>query len=164
MVYKTSLCLSRIQVLHRMESASHEPSLIDSIQRMDCLKTRILNTKTQINYRLLLSIVLTVTKENQVKKTISSNLNREPRYDAWAAFQGGYYEVQNNPTNPIYTKSNGQNNTTDSRLICNFLLGNNYNRGTVSQRRLGNYSPDGFFNKQFVNSNTVVASSGDGVT
>ena len=96
------------------------------------------------------------------EQTIAFNLDREPRFYAWVAFQGGYYELQNDPTNPAYTMSNGQKNTSDSRLVCDFLLGGNCSRGTVSQRRPGNYSPGGYLNKKFVSPNTVVASSGGG--
>lgn len=101
--------------------------------------------------------------EGQVgQKTLAFNLDREPRYYAWVAFQGGYYELQNDPVNPAYTMSNGQKNTSDSRVVCNFLLGGNCSRGTVTQKRPGNYSPGGYLNKKFVSPNTVVASSGGG--
>ncbi len=96
------------------------------------------------------------------KKTIAFNLDREPRYYAWVAFQGGYYELQNDPSNPAYTMSNGQKNTSDTRLVCDFVLGGNCSRGSVAQKRPGNYSPGGYLNKKFVSPNTVVAASGGG--
>ena len=96
------------------------------------------------------------------KKTIVFNLDREPRYYAWVAFQGGYYEVQNDPSNPAYTMSNGQKNTTDSRLVCDFVLGGNCSLGTAALKRTGNYSPGGYLNKKFVSPNTAVSASGGG--
>lgn len=87
-------------------------------------------------------------------KTINFNLDREPRYYAWIAFQGGYYEVLNNATNPAYTMSE------DGRVVCDFVLGGNCSRGTSSVQRPGNYSPSGYLNKKGVDPNTIVGKSG----
>ena len=96
------------------------------------------------------------------KQTIAFNLDREPRYYAWIAFQGGYYEVQNDPSNPAYTMSNGQKNTSDTRLVCDFVLGGNCSLGTPTVKRTGNYSPGGYLNKKFVSPNTAVSARGGG--
>lgn len=57
------------------------------------------------------------TQAAQGQKTILFNLDREPRYYAWIAFQGGYFEVLNNATNPAY--SDGY--VDGGRLVCSFL-------------------------------------------
>lgn len=36
-------------------------------------------------------------------QTLKFNLNREPRYYAWVAFQNGFYEILSAPTNGAYT-------------------------------------------------------------
>lgn len=87
-------------------------------------------------------------------KTMTFNLDREPRFYAWVAFQGGYYEVLNNATNPAYTMAE------DGRVVCDFLLGGNCSRGTASVQRPGNYSPSGYLNKKGIDPNTVVGKSG----
>lgn len=87
-------------------------------------------------------------------KTISFNLDREPRYYAWVAFQGGYYEVLNNTSNPAYTMAE------EGRVVCDFVLGGNCSRGTSSVQRPGNYSPSGYLNKKGVDPNTIVAKNG----
>ena len=58
--------------------------------------------------------------------------------------------------------SNGQKNTTDSRLVCDFVLGGNCSLGTAALKRTGNYSPGGYLNKKFVSPNTAVSASGVG--
>ena len=94
------------------------------------------------------------------KKTIRFNLGREPRFYAWVAFQGGYYEVMNRSSKPAYTMSNGQKDDTDTRLICDFVLGGNCSRGSAADPRPGNYSPSGYLNKKFVNPNITVGTDG----
>lgn len=92
-------------------------------------------------------------------KTIEFNLEREPRFYAWIAFQGGYYEVMNGSTNPAYVMSNGKKDNSDSRLICDFVLGGNCSRGTATVQRSGNYTPSGYLNKKGVDPNTVVSTN-----
>ena len=89
------------------------------------------------------------------QKTILFNLDREPRYYAWVAFQGGYFEVLNNTTNPAY--SDGY--VDGGRLVCNFLYGGNCSIGTETTKRTGNYSPGGYLNKKGVDPNTTVGTS-----
>ena len=92
-------------------------------------------------------------------KTLLFNLDREPRFYAWVAFQGGYYEVMNGSTNPAYVMSNGKKDNSDSRLICDFVLGGNCSRGTATVQRPGNYTPSGYLNKKGVDPNTVVSTN-----
>lgn len=87
--------------------------------------------------------------------TIAFNLDREPRFYAWVAFQGGYFEVLNNTTNPAYSDGYVDN----SRMVCNFLLGGNCSIGTESTKRTGNYSPGGYLNKKGVDPNTTVGTN-----
>ncbi|MDR0892141.1 MAG: RagB/SusD family nutrient uptake outer membrane protein [Mediterranea sp.] len=89
--------------------------------------------------------------------TIRFNLDREPRYYAWVAFQGGYYEVLNKPDDKAYTKG-----YLDDRksVVCNFLIGEDTNcgRGTSKNaERSNNYSPGGFLNKKGVDPNMTVS-------
>ncbi len=90
------------------------------------------------------------------RKTILFNLDREPRFYAWVAFQGGYYEVLNSTTSPGYKNDYVDN----ARVICSFLLGGNCGRGPVGILRPGNYSPGGYLNKKGVDPNTIAATSG----
>lgn len=92
--------------------------------------------------------------------TIVFNLDREPRFYAWVAFQGGYYEVMNNSTKPVYVMSNGRKDNSDSRLICDFVLGGNCSLGTAAQKRQNNYSPSGYLNKKGVDPNATVSTKG----
>lgn len=92
-------------------------------------------------------------------RTIEFNLDREPRFYAWIAFQGGYYEVMNGSTNPAYVMSNGRKDNSDSRLVCDFVLGGNCSRGTAAVPRPGNYTPSGYLNKKGVDPNTVVSTN-----
>lgn len=88
-------------------------------------------------------------------QTIVFNLDREPRFYAWVAFQGGYYEVLNNPQKKAYNdmEENG-------RLVCDFVLGGNCSLGTPNVQRTGNYSPSGYLNKKGIDPNTIVSSDG----
>lgn len=81
-------------------------------------------------------------------KTIYFNLNREPRFYAWIAFHGGYYELLNkdngNPAYPIpqYMSEKG-------RVLLDFLRNGNQGR----KERSNNYSPAGYLNKKFTTPN-----------
>ena len=90
------------------------------------------------------------------RQTIRFNLNREPRFYAWVAFQGSYYELLNAANNGGY-----ENDTTyaDGRLVCDFLLGGNCSRGTASSKRTNNYSPSGYLNKKGVSPANTVSTS-----
>lgn len=87
-----------------------------------------------------------VAKEGE--KTIRFNLDREPRFYAWVAFQGGYYEVKSGATNGAYDKDPGY---SDGRLVCNFVIGGNTSRGANKDNlRTNDYSPTGYLNKKGV--------------
>lgn len=80
-------------------------------------------------------------------ETIRFNLNREPRFYAWVAFQGGYYEVTSASTSGAYN-SDATYDSDTRRLVCDFVLGGNCSRGTTSSMRTNNYSPTGYLNKK----------------
>lgn len=88
------------------------------------------------------------------EKTIVFNLDREPRFYAWIAFQGGYYEVLNASSNGAYANDPSYSN---GRLICNFILGGNCSRGTVAAKRTNDYSPTGYLNKKGVDPTNSVS-------
>lgn len=110
--------------------------------------------------------VVTVSTEQEAqaqpgKRTILFNLDREPRFYAWIAFQGGYFEVLNNTANPAYKTDYADG----SRVICNFLWGGNCGRGAdANNLRPGNYSPGGYLNKKGVDPNNRVATNGTSFT
>lgn len=93
------------------------------------------------------------------RKTPKFNLDREPRYYAWIAFQDGYYEILSAANNGAYKDDPNYNLTSDNthgRLVCDFVVGGNCSRGTdVNSLRNSNYSPTGFLNKKFVNPDLV---------
>ena len=90
-------------------------------------------------------------------QTLQFNLNREPRFYAWVAFQGGFYEIMSSTdgngaykNDPSYQKYNLADN--QGKLVCNFVLGGNTSRQhmTETQPRTNNYSPTGYLNKKGV--------------
>ena len=101
--------------------------------------------------------VVTVTPEQEKfakpnEKTVAYNLNREPRYYAWVAFQGGYYEVMSAASNGAYkTDPNFTQTTvsgiTSARLVTSMLKNGNCGRNN----RTNNYIPSGFLNKKGCN-------------
>lgn len=83
-------------------------------------------------------------------KTQVMNIGREPRYYAWVAFHGGYYECQGSGTatesssSPYYkTNKRGINGL---KVLTKFLKNDPCGRGT----RNNDYSPTGFLNKKGV--------------
>ncbi len=98
--------------------------------------------------------VVTVTQEDEQKakpgeKTLAYNLNREPRFYAWVAFQGGYYELMSASSSgayrddPYFEETTNQG-VTSSRLVTSMLKNGNCGRG----ERKNNYNPSGFLNKK----------------
>lgn len=98
------------------------------------------------------------------RKTQKFNLDREPRYYAWVAFQNGYYEILSASNNGAYSSDKNYTLTSDNthgRLICDFVLGGNCSRGVdADSKRTGDYSPTGFLNKKFVNPDLVKSKTG----
>ncbi len=88
-------------------------------------------------------------------RTFKFNLDREPRFYAWIAFQGGFYEIMSAETNGIYNNDPSYKKYSSKRgkakLVCDFVLGGNCSRGTVGKLRNNNYSPTGYLNKKGVN-------------
>lgn len=92
------------------------------------------------------------------QQTIRFNLDREPRFYAWVAFQGGYYEVTSANTLGAYA-SDATYDSESRRLICDFVLGGNTSRGTTSSMRTNNYSPTGYLNKKAVSPDQSMTTS-----
>lgn len=101
-------------------------------------------------------------------KTLRINLDREPRYYAWVAFQGGYYEVLSASSNGAYDKDASYQKYSGNgagKLVCDFVLNGNCARGTYdaathsTNLRTNNYSPSGFLNKKAVNPGFSVSTS-----
>ncbi|TKG89863.1 RagB/SusD family nutrient uptake outer membrane protein [Puteibacter caeruleilacunae] len=86
------------------------------------------------------------------EQTVAYNLSREPRYYAWVAFQGGYYEVMSASSNGAYKDDSSFEETKDkgvtySRLVTSFVKDGNCGR----KNRTNNYTPSGCLNKKGVN-------------
>lgn len=71
-------------------------------------------------------------------KTSRMNLDREPRYYAWIAFQGSFYEVTNDSYKPGY--SNGAGTAMQNMTIVSWwpisclVVRRAYNRATITRR------------------------------
>ncbi len=87
------------------------------------------------------------------RRTMKFNLDREPRYYAWVAFQDGYFEILSASNNGAYSSDPDYKAMSDSHhgeLICGFVLGQNCSRGeNENTKRNNNYAPTGFLNKKF---------------
>lgn len=89
-------------------------------------------------------------------QTIRFNLDREPRFYAWVAFQGGFYEIMSATdgngaydSDASYQKYNQAVN--QGKLVCDFVIGGNTSRQPAgSTLRTNNYSPTGYLNKKGV--------------
>lgn len=99
-------------------------------------------------------------------RTLLMHLNREPRFYAWIAFQGGYYETLSNSTNGAYSSDPSYQRHSGSgygKLVCDFVLNGNCARGTYENGkkdlRSNNYSPSGYLNKKAVSPGFPVSTS-----
>lgn len=84
------------------------------------------------------------------EQTLRINLDREPRFYAWIAFQGGYYEILSAASNGAYSEDpsyNAHSGEERGKLVCNFVLGGNCSRD-YGGLRTNNYAPSGFLNKK----------------
>lgn len=83
------------------------------------------------------------------EQTIRFNLDREPRFYSWIAFQGGYYEIGNHTSTGAYSQDPTYSN---GRLVCDFVIGGNCSRRNSASGalRTNNYSPTGYLNKKGV--------------
>jgi hypothetical protein len=91
------------------------------------------------------------------EQTMYFNKKREPRYYAWIAFQGAFYELMSATSNGAYDADPSYQRWGPGRLSCNFVVGGNTSRGSSLDNLRGNdFSPSGFLNKKFVPSSMIV--------
>ncbi|MFV0553890.1 MAG: RagB/SusD family nutrient uptake outer membrane protein [Mangrovibacterium sp.] len=98
------------------------------------------------------------------KETVAFNMGREPRYYAWNAFQGGYYELMSATTSGAYQDDPDFQEKTEgavvsSRLVTSLLVNDNCGRGN----RTNNYPPSGVLNKKGCNPSVKAKTSGSGL-
>ena len=92
------------------------------------------------------------------EKTLRFNLNREPRFYAWVAYENGYYEISNGSNAGGYT--NDANYDPEGRLVTNFVLGGNCSWGQDKDNlRTNNYAPSCYLNKKGVNPDYQVSAN-----
>lgn len=87
------------------------------------------------------------------KQTSMINLNREPRYYAWIAFQNGFYEVTNAATNGAYSADASVKKYKNKQMVTGFMKQENCGR----QNRDRAYPPSGFLNKKGVHPDNAVS-------
>jgi hypothetical protein len=90
------------------------------------------------------------------------NLYREPRYYAWVAFHGGYYEIRNASSNGAYKSPDPyEAGSNGGRVKCDFTMGGSTGRGAnEASLRKNNYAPSGFLNKKGVHPGFAVSTGG----
>jgi len=92
------------------------------------------------------------------EKTLRFNLNREPRFYAWVAYENGYYEISNGSNAGGYT--NDANYDPEGRLVTNFVLGGNCSLGQdLNNLRTNNWAPSCYLNKKGVNPDYQVSAN-----
>ncbi|MDY6241363.1 MAG: RagB/SusD family nutrient uptake outer membrane protein [Prevotella sp.] len=90
------------------------------------------------------------------KQTMRFNLDREPRYYSWVAFENGYYEILSASNNGAYSTGHFANTYSNGRITTGFYIGQNCSRGlNTNSLRSNNYSPTGFLNKKFVDPDII---------
>lgn len=95
------------------------------------------------------------------KQTMRFNLDREPRYYSWVAFENGYYEILSASNNGAYSTGNFANTYSNGRITTGFYIGQNCSRGlNTNSLRSNNYSPTGFLNKKFVDPDIIKSATG----
>lgn len=90
------------------------------------------------------------------KQTSQINLNREPRYYAWIAFQNGFYEITNAATNGAYSADASVKKYKNKQMVTGFMKNENCGR----QNRDRGYPPSGFLNKKGVHPDNAVSKNG----
>lgn len=94
------------------------------------------------------------------KQTIRFNLDREPRFYAWVAFQGGYYEVMSAVSNGAYDADpNYEAVDGGYRVVCDFVEGGNCARSDVGGVLRNAYAPTSYLNKKGVDPINAVSTS-----
>lgn len=100
------------------------------------------------------------------RQTMRFDLDREPRFYAWVAFQNGFYEILSASNNGAYRDDADYNKFSDGthgELITSFVVGGNCSRGKdANNLRSNNYAPSGFLNKKFVDPDIAKKASGLG--
>ena len=94
-------------------------------------------------------------------QTMQFNLDREPRFYAWVAFQGGYFEVMSGTSNGAYASDPTYDGT---KIVCDFVVGGNTSRRNTPSGNLrsNDYCPSGYLNKKGVLPTFAVTTDGTG--
>lgn len=109
--------------------------------------------------------IVTVDQEHALeakpgKQTIRFNLDREPRFYAWVAFQGGYYEVMSAASNGAYDADpNYEAVDGGYRVVCDFVEGGNCARSDGGGILRNAYAPTSYLNKKGVDPINAVSTS-----
>ena len=98
------------------------------------------------------------------RQTMRFDLDREPRFYSWIAFQNGFYEILSASNDGAYTDDANYKNFSDGshgKLVTSFVVGGNCSRGkNANNLRSNNYAPSGFLNKKFVDPDIAKKASG----
>ena len=89
------------------------------------------------------------------KRTLYMNMNREPRFYAWVAFENGYYECRTDDKRYAYHKFWGAERSEGDKWLTGFLATENCgvradDGKIVTAARSQNYSKTGYLNKKGV--------------
>lgn len=90
------------------------------------------------------------------ERTAQMFLNREPRFYAWVAFHGGFYEVTSASYNGAYSDYPSMKKYDNKQMVTSFLRSGNCGRAARDR----GYSPSGFLNKKGVHPDNTVAKNG----
>ena len=105
--------------------------------------------------------IVTIEDETYGKvgaQTLRFNVNREPRFYAWVAYENGFYEISNGSNAGGYT--NDANYNGEGRLVTNFVLGGNCSLGTdLNNLRTNNWAPSCYLNKKGVDPDYQVSAN-----
>lgn len=89
------------------------------------------------------------------KRTLYMNMNREPRFYAWIAFENGYYECRTNDKRYAYHKLWNAERSDGNKWVTGFLATENCgvradDGKVITSARSQNYSKTGYLNKKGV--------------
>ncbi len=89
------------------------------------------------------------------KRTLYMNMNREPRFYAWIAFENGYYECRTNDKRYAYHKFWNAERSDGNKWVTGFLATENCgvradDGKVITSARSQNYSKTGYLNKKGV--------------
>lgn len=96
-----------------------------------------------------------ITYAEPGKRTLYMNMNREPRFYAWIAFENGYYECRTDDKRYAYHKFWGAERSEGDKWLTGFLATENCgvradDGKIVTAARSQNYSKTGYLNKKGV--------------